>query len=108
MGTVEKQHFSMIESKMNSLGICGSNIIVVAGSKFSHPSCKINFTNGGILMGQQMAAEMGSYPKKTGLGYYSDYARESDLDKNKIRSKKLLCFNRTLKSHRFMSCPTSA
>jgi hypothetical protein len=102
MATAEKQHFSMIESKMNALGICGSNIIVVAGSKFSHPSCKINFTDGGILMGQQMAAEMEFYPRKTGLGYYSDYVRESNLDKNKIRSKKFLCFNRTLKSHRFM------
>jgi len=102
MTTTEKQHFSMIESKMNELGIDGSNIIVVGGNKFNHPSCKIKFTDGGILMGQQMANEMDFYPRRTGLGYYSDFVRETDLDKNTIRNKKFLCFNRTLKPHRFM------
>lgn len=102
LATEEKHHFSMIESRMNQLGIDGSNIIVVGGNKFSHPNCKIKFTDGGILMGQQMAADMDSYPRKTGLGYYSDIVRESDLDSNIIRDKKFLCFNRTLKPHRFM------
>ena len=78
----ERVHFTTIESKMNELGIDGSNIIVVGGNKYSHPTSKIKFTDGGILMGQQMAAEMDSYPRKTALGYDSDYARESDLDHN--------------------------
>lgn len=102
MATEEKHHFSMIESRMNELGIDGSNIIVVGGNKFNHPPCKIKFTDGGILMGQQMSAEMDFYPRVTGLGYFSDYVRESDLDKNQVRGKKFLCFNRTLKPHRFM------
>ena len=102
MATEEKHHFSKIESRMNELGIDGDNIIVVGGNTFNHPSCKIKFTDGGILMGQQMAAEMDFYPRRTGLGYYSDFVRETDLDKNTIRDKKFLCFNRTLKPHRFM------
>jgi hypothetical protein len=102
LATEEKYHFSEIEKRMNQLGIDGSNIIVVGGNKFIHPTCKIKFTDGGILMGQQMAAEMDFYPRKTGLGYYSDFVRESDLDRHTIRDKKFLCFNRTLKPHRFM------
>ena len=102
LSTDEHVHFSMVESRMNELGIDGNNIIVVGGNEFKHPFCNIKFLDGGILMGQQMAAEMDFYPRLTSLGYFSDYVRESDLDKNQMRSKKFLCFNRTMKPHRFM------
>jgi hypothetical protein len=102
MAPVDQINFTNVEDKMSELGVDGSDIIVVGGNKFSHPTSKIKFTDGGILMGQQMAADMDSFPRKTALGYYSDFARESDLDQSKVRSKKFLCFNRTMKPHRFM------
>jgi hypothetical protein len=57
LATEEKKHFTIIEQKLNEIGIHGSDIIVVGGNDFIHPSCNIKFMNGGILMGQQMAAE---------------------------------------------------
>lgn len=100
--TDEIYHFCEIERTMNNLGIDSNNIIVIAGSNMINPITKLKFTNGGLLMGQQMAEQMDRYPIQTGLGYVSDIVRESDLDKNKIRNKKFLCFNRTMKPHRFM------
>jgi hypothetical protein len=102
LDTTEQLHFSNIENYMEDLGIHGSNIIIIGGSEFNYPSSKLKFTNGGILMGQQMAAEMDFYPRSTGLGYVSDMVRETDLDKDKIRNKRFLCFNRTMKPHRYM------
>ena len=102
MASNEDIYFTNIENKMNELGIDGSNIIVVGGNRYNHPTSKFKFTDGGILIGQQTTADTDSYPKLTALGYVSDIVRESDLNKNKIRNKRFLCFNRTMKSHRFM------
>jgi hypothetical protein len=102
MDMSEQPHFSNIENYMNGLKILGSNIIIVGGNKFNSSVSKLKFADGGLLMGQQMAVEMEFYPRITTLGYMSDIVRESDLDQNKIRDKRFLCFNRTMKPHRYV------
>jgi hypothetical protein len=95
----------LFEDYMASVGIDPENIIVIFGNNYQkyftdYPDSKLKIT-WGIMPIQQQAAEMGSYPKITSLGYMSDIVRPTDLNKDVYRTKKFLCYNRTMKDHRY-------
>ena len=90
---------------MNELGVHGSNIIFLGGSKFTeyynmHPNSKVKIYNGHLFI-KQYADMMNELPRIGNLGYLSELVDESDLDINKIRPYKFLSNNRTMdKPHR--------
>ena len=90
---------------LRELGVNESNLVYIFGNKFVNhpidfPDSKTNFTYGNIAL-QQQAKGMQYFPKMTSMGYESDIVRESDLNISEIRSKKFLCFNRSMRSHRY-------
>jgi hypothetical protein len=95
------------EEDMKLLNIDPSNVIIVSGAYFKeyykvYPTSKIRFAACEYLVAQQFAKNAHTYPKVTDIGYVSDLVRESDLNSSKYRQKRFLCFNRTLKPHRFV------
>lgn len=93
------------EKTMESLGVDGKNIIYIAGNQHNNfknifHDAKMQFTYGYLPL-QQQSKSMDFFPKMSSLGYISDIVRESDLDKAKMRPKKFLCFNRTMRPHRY-------
>ena len=95
-----------IEQFFNKHGISGENLIFIWGNNFQKikvlaPNSKVRFTYG-ILPLQQQSLSMENFPRTTSLGYVSDIVRENDLNRNLGRKKKFLCFNRTMKPHRYM------
>jgi hypothetical protein len=97
---------SQIEKYFNNYGIDGSNIIIIGGNNFQEhfqavPDSKIKITYG-YLMVQQAGDRISQFPYIGSLGYKSDAVWESDLDKSKIRTKRFLCWNRTMKHHRYL------
>lgn len=96
----------LLEKMFNSHGISGENVVMIWGNNYQKikteaPDCKIKMTYG-ILPLPQTALIMESFPKQTSLGYVSDVVRESDLNPEVYRKKRFLCFNRTMKPHRYM------
>lgn len=93
------------ELKMNTLGIDGTNIIFLSGSKFDeyfhmHPESKIKIYSGHLFL-QQVPIMMKEFPRIGNLGYMCELVEEIDLDENKIRPYKFLCNNKTMeKEHR--------
>ena len=96
---------NLFEKQMNELGVDGSNIIFIGGSKFDeyyklHPESKVRIYNGHLFI-KQYVDMMKELPRIGNLGYMSELVDESDLDVNKIRPYKFLCNNRTMeKPHR--------
>ena len=93
------------ELQMNSLGIDGSNIIILGGSNFQeyyekHTESKIKIYNGHLFL-RGYAEMMKTFPTTGNLGYLCELVEEKDLDENKIRPYKFLCNNKTMvKEHR--------
>jgi hypothetical protein len=93
------------EIQMNELGIDGSNIIFLGGSKFTeyyekHPNSKVKIYNGHLFI-KGYVDMMNEFPRVGNLGYVCELVDEKDLDVNKLRPYKFLCNNRTMtKSHR--------
>ena len=93
------------ELQMKSLGIDGSNIIILGGSNFKeyyekHPESRVKIYNGHLFI-SGYADMMKSFPTIGSLGYVCELVEEKDLDINKIRPYKFLCNNKTMsKSHR--------
>lgn len=93
------------ELQMNELGIDGSNIIFLGGSKFieyyeKHPESKVKIYNGHLFL-RGYADMMKEFPTIGNLGYMCELVEEKDLDVNKIRPYKFLCNNKTMvKKHR--------
>lgn len=100
-------HINMraFEVQMNEMGIDGSNIIFVLGSKFDeyyhfYPDSKIKIYSGHLFL-QQGTITMRQFPEIGQLGYMSEFVEEKDLSDTIIRPYKFLCFNRTMhKPHR--------
>lgn len=100
-------HINMrdFELEMNTLGIDGSNIIFLSGSKFDeyfhiHPKSKIKIYSGHLFL-QQVPIMMREFPNIGSLGYMCEFVTESDLNENIKRPYKFLCCNRTMdKPHR--------
>ena len=94
-----------IELALREMGISESNLVFIFGNQFLNhtkefPDSKTNFTYGNLAL-QQQARGMSDFPRTTSMGYVSDIVRDSDLDNKKIRPKKFLCFNRSMRSHRY-------
>jgi hypothetical protein len=94
-----------IELRLRQLGINESALIFIFGNKFTkhtatYPDSRVNFVAGDIAL-QQQARGMDQFPTITSMGYESDIVREQDLDVTKIRKKKFLCFNRSMRAHRY-------
>lgn len=93
------------EKQMDELGINGSNIIFLGGSKFDeyyekHPLSRVKIFNGHLFI-KGYVDMMKEFPRIGNLGYMCELVEENDLDINKIRQNKFLCTNRTMtKSHR--------
>ncbi len=89
-----------IEDAIESIGIDASNIIFIQGNVsneyFSNTRKLKSIRTSGILSLRQAANLILTYPQFTNLGYVSDVVKVSDLDKNIVRPKKFLCFNRML------------
>ncbi len=90
-----------IEHYMNSLGIDGSNIIIICGNDYNkeysklEPTSRIKLYEGAFLI-QQAAQQMANYPTISDLGYESNNVKLSNLNSQYVRNKKFLCFNRQL------------
>ena len=100
------QKIKSFEDYIKNIGIDPNNVIISAGNNFkeyfiTYPDSKLKFTCGELLIAQQFSNEIANYPRYTDLGYISDMVRQDDLDLKIYRKKRFLCFNRTLKSHRF-------
>jgi hypothetical protein len=101
-------HLIRIEEYFERYNIDGSNIMFVPGNDLTiekqkyFPNCKIKIIPSELMITQQFAANMLNYPFETSLGYVSDIVRSSDLNKDVYRDKKFLCFNRSMRPHRYM------
>ena len=95
----------MFEIQMNKLGIDGSNLIFLGGSKFveyyeKHKESKVKIYNEHLFI-RGYADMMKTFPSIGSLGYMCELVEEKDLATNKIRPYKFLCNNKTMeKSHR--------
>lgn len=100
-------HVSMrnFELEMNSIGIDGSNIIFLSGSKFEeyynfYKDSKIKIYNGHLFL-QQYPLMMREFPRIGNLGYMCEFVDDTDLDDKYIRKNKFISCNRTMsKPHR--------
>lgn len=93
-----------VEKYFSENGIDPKNITIIAGNDFKEyysyiPEGKINITYGYIMV-QQAGDRLDNFPYTSSLGYVSDMVRKTDLDKNHIRSKRFLCWNRTMREQR--------
>jgi hypothetical protein len=91
------------EIQMNKLGIHGSNIIFLGGSKFTeyyekHPYSEVKIYNGHLFI-KGYVDMMNEFPRVGNLGYVCELVDESELSINKIRPYKFLCNNRTMTKH---------
>ena len=97
-----------IETYFDAIGVDGSNIVFIPGNDCSQeykqyfPEGKLQISATKLLMGQQLASDILTFPRETTLGYVSDIVRATDLDYSKTRSKRFLCFNRTMRPHRYI------
>jgi hypothetical protein len=93
------------EIQLNKLGIDGSNIIFIGGSKFDeyytkHPHSKVKIYSGHLFI-KGYVDMMKEFPVVGNLGYMCELVEEKDLSENIIRPYKFLCNNRTMtKPHR--------
>lgn len=101
-------HLRNTEQYFNQYNIDGSNIMYVPGNDLRieqqkyYPDTKIKVIPSTLMITQQFAQTMLSYPTETSLGYVSDIVRSIDLNKDVYRDKKFLCFNRSMRPHRYM------
>lgn len=94
-----------ITQRFVNVGVDAKNVIFIQGN-IPNYYFEYNDNNHGVYLRSilsivQAAENYNKYPCPTGLGYVSDVVRPNDLDVNKIRSKKFLCFNRSMnRGHR--------
>lgn len=93
-------YYQTIEKKLAAIGVPTKQIVWLQGSKPrsyfvpDRESESVYLTS--ILSLTQAAENYHKYPTTTGLGYVSDIVRDTDLDPNKKRPKRFLCFNRMI------------
>lgn len=96
----DHSNIRMFELEMNKLGIDGTDIIFLSGSKFKeyysmYPESKIKIYNGHLFL-QQYPVMMRDFPGIGCLGYHCEFVEEKDLSKDIIRPYKFLCCNRSM------------
>jgi hypothetical protein len=99
--SVIKGQVEEFEQIVKGMGIDSSNVIFAQGNNLNYiyednSHCKIKMVSG-MLSLYQAAELFDRYPFYYGqLNYICDIFKEQDLDKNKLRSKKFICFNRSM------------
>jgi hypothetical protein len=90
------------DSLLQSIGINGKNVIVVAGNEFAVSGCSIRVVGGPLLFPREDAERITSRPRPGRLGYMNDFVKQHELNPDKIRPHKFMCFNRQLsnRAHR--------
>jgi len=84
-----------IEKAMLDLGIAKENVICLWGNTENRYNGVIQQTSHASL--QQQAEIANRYPiTASSLGYYCDYVKPSDLDRNVLRPKKFMSWNRSI------------
>lgn len=97
-----------IESLFKEYNISGNNLIFTPANECQHeyrekyPQSKLRVIPCRFMVTQQAAKDYLSFPRTTSFGYISDVVRETDFDTNYIRPKRFVCFNRTMRNHRYM------
>jgi len=96
----DDHNIKSFETQMNRLGIDGSNIIFLGGSKFveyyeKYPDSRVKIYNGHLFI-KGYVDIMKEFPCEGDLGYVCDLVKPKDLDKTKIRPYKFLCNNKTM------------
>ena len=96
----DENNINLFEKQLNDLGIDGSNIIFLGGSKFEeyyekHPNSKVKIYNGHLFI-KGYVDQIKEFPCVGNLGYMCELAEEVDLDENVKRKYKFLCANRTM------------
>ena len=102
---VERLEFiNRCEEELNSIGIASENIIMLSGNIDYNYKGKMLLLDS-IISLYQTSHTIPLYPFQTSLGYVSDYVKVEDLDRNIIRPKKFLSFNRNMNNpHRPAWC----
>jgi hypothetical protein len=94
--SISSEFIHSIGNVFSSKGIDLSNIILAQGNICKNYVGKIKQVSG-IISLFQAAELMDKFPFYSGeVGYQSDIVREIDLDANKFRSKRFLCWNRSM------------
>lgn len=80
------------------------NVIMLGGNSLDeyyikYPTARLKITYGYIMV-QQAGDRLDNFPYVSSLGYLSEAVTEKDLNKNIVRPKRFLCWNRTMRSHR--------
>jgi len=94
-------HLASLDVRFRMQMIPRENIIFISGNINLDYKGKLK-QKSAICAIKDVALIMAGYPERGFLGYESDYVRKTDLDENKFKNKKFLCWNRTLnRSHRY-------
>ena len=98
--TAPAGHIRDFEKIANDMGIASSNIVVASGNKLNNewPDALTNVNlASGMLSLYQAVEQLDRYPWfSQEMGYMNNIVKPADLDPNKRRSKKFLCFNRSM------------
>ena len=100
------EQMKSLEEYFTQLRIPGENIIYVSGDvteeqyRLVYPESKMRISQVKTMFVNQTSRDAMAYPYETTLGYISDIPRLSDLNGTK-RNKRFLCFNRTMRPHRY-------
>jgi hypothetical protein len=93
-------YYDIVDKRLENLGIPTEQIVWLGGHKPSNafrPDRKSRSIYLETILSLVQAAENYlKYPCVTSLNYYSDIVRPADLDINKKRAKRFLCFNRSM------------
>ena len=98
----DEEDIVRFDALLQSIGIDGRHVIIVAGNEFAVTNSNIRVIGGPLLFPREDAERITSRPRPGRLGYMNDYVKEHDLDSNKLRPHKFICFNRQLayRTHR--------
>ncbi len=96
----DENNIRKFEIQLNKLGIDGSNIIFLGGSKFEeyyekHPDSRVKIYNGHLFI-RGYVDQIKEFPCIGNLGYLCELFKEEDLDKTIIRKNKFISPNRTM------------
>ena len=96
----DENNIRKFEIQLNELGIDGSDIIFLGGSKFveyyeKHPESKVKIYNGHLFI-RGYVDQIKEFPCVGNLGYVCELFKEEDLNPTILRKNKFICPNRTM------------
>jgi hypothetical protein len=96
----DENNIRKFEIQLSRLGIDGSNIIFLGGSKFEeyykkHSDSNVKIYNGHLFI-RGYVDQIKEFPCVGNLGYMCELFKEEDFDNSIIRKHKFICPNRTM------------